>query len=73
MQVHGHTVCQADLPDAQMPTRSLIDFGAGYVQRSLHALPRQGLAAPWLMPMDYPLDLKVMRHGPVEDACLHFR
>jgi hypothetical protein len=55
-----------------MPTRPLLDFAAGYVQRALHQLPRQGEAAPWLMPMDYALDAKVLREGPVEDPCLKF-
>jgi monooxygenase len=73
MEQHRYAVCEAKLPSPDMPTRALLDFGAGYVQRSLSELPRQGVSAPWLMPMDYPSDLKRMRHGPVEDACLHFR
>lgn len=68
----GHAVCRAELPAPDMPTRPLLDFGAGYVRRALAQLPRQGLQAPWAMPMDYRRDAKVLRQGPVQDPCLHF-
>ena len=65
-------VCQADLPDPDMPTRPLLDFGAGYVQRVIDTLPRRGMTAPWDVAMDYKVDEKNLRHGPVTDECLHF-
>ena len=58
--------------DPAMPTRPLLDFGAGYVQRSLADLPRQGSAAPWLMSMNYEHDRKLLRSGDVADENLHF-
>ena len=58
--------------DPAMPTRPLLDFGAGYVQRSLGDLPRQGLAAPWLMSMNYEHDRKLLRSGDIADDSLHF-
>ncbi|MGH6646616.1 flavin-containing monooxygenase [Aquabacterium sp.] len=72
MDQNGHAICRAELPSPTMPTRPLLDFGAGYVQRALQHLPRQGLGAPWLMSMDYQLDAKVLREGPVQDPFLHF-
>lgn len=72
MDRHDQQICVPRLPSPDMPTRPLLDFGAGYVQRSLSALPRQGMRHPWLMSMDYREDIKVLRHGPVEDECLHF-
>lgn len=62
---HGHAYCYPQLPSRDMPTRPLLDFGAGYVQRALPMLPRQGLGAPWLMSMNYLEDAKVLRQGPV--------
>jgi len=59
-----------ELPSPTMPTRPLLDFGAGYVQRVLKDLPRQGFEAPWYMSMDYKVDLKNLRHGPVTDENL---
>ena len=46
------------------------DFGAGYVQRFIDKLPRQGTTAPWLMPMYYFTDVKMLRKGAVKTrAC----
>ncbi|WNG20372.1 flavin-containing monooxygenase [Cystobacter fuscus] len=72
MDAHGHTLCTPELNDPAMPTRPLLDFGAGYVQRSVDALPRQGNRAPWLMSMDYHSDVKLLREDPVEDQNLRF-
>jgi hypothetical protein len=55
-----------------MPTRPLLDFGAGYVKRALASLPRQGTSGPWVMAMDPNHDAQVLRHGPVADPCLVF-
>ncbi|MFJ1606182.1 flavin-containing monooxygenase [Streptomyces sp. NPDC088253] len=72
MDATGADICCPELPDPAMPTRPLLDFGAGYVKRSLHELPRQGLAHPWLMSMNYHSDVKLLRGGPVEDVNLRF-
>lgn len=70
---HGHAYCYPQLPSSDMPTRPLLyPFGAGYVQRALPMLPRQGLGAPWLMSMNYLEDAKVLRQGPVLDPNLKF-
>lgn len=58
--------------DPEMETRPLLDFGAGYVQRSLLELPRRGLDFPWVMSWDYAEDVKLLRKGPVEDEHLKF-
>ncbi|RAG87264.1 FAD-containing monooxygenase EthA [Streptacidiphilus pinicola] len=53
--------------DPAMPTRPLLDFGAGYIQRAIDKLPQQGERAPWLTSMSYPDDVKLLRHLPVTD------
>ena len=65
MDDNGYDVAYA-AADPTMPTRPLLDFGAGYVQRSLADLPRQGPNAPWLMSMNYDHDRKLLRKGDVE-------
>ena len=55
-----------------METRPLLDFKAGYVQRSLNELPRQGTHSPWELAMSYKTDARVLRDGPVEDRNLRF-
>lgn len=71
MDRHGHQIAVA-VPDAGMETRPLLDFGAGYVQRSLHELPKQGVDAPWHMSMSFHDDRKLMREGDVTDRFLRF-
>lgn len=63
----GDAYCVPESPDPSAPTRPLLDFGAGYVQRSMHKFPRQGTAAPWELNMDYLLDRQVLLDGPVGD------
>ena len=72
MQKDGHAVCCPQQPAADMPRRAFLDFGAGYVQRFIDKLPRQGSGAPWLMPQYYFTDVKMLRKGAVEDPALRF-
>jgi cation diffusion facilitator CzcD-associated flavoprotein CzcO len=65
---------QACVPraDPAMPTAPLLNFGAGYVQRSLDQLPRQGSAFPWSMSWNYAADERLFRRGSVDDKHLRF-
>ena len=55
-----------------MDTRPLLNFAAGYVQRALDELPRQGTRSPWQLAMSVKTDVRVLRDGPVDDRNLHF-
>ncbi|BDH59431.1 NAD(P)/FAD-dependent oxidoreductase [Tsukamurella sp. PLM1] len=57
MDARGLDVAVA-VADPDMPTRPALDFEAGYVQRALHELPRQGEADDWRMSMSYFEDAK---------------
>ncbi|MEV6930577.1 NAD(P)/FAD-dependent oxidoreductase [Dactylosporangium sp. NPDC051485] len=72
MDAHGYDVCRPEPADPGMATRPLLDFGAGYIQRALDLLPRQGDRAPWLTSMSYHSDVKLLRHGRIADPELHF-
>ena len=65
-------MCTPRLPAGGVATRPLLDFGAGYVQRSLDALPRQGDQHPWTMSMSYLADERALRREPVADPALEF-
>ncbi len=67
MDEHGHAYCVPEAPDPDAPTRPLLDFGAGYVLRSVHEFPRQGSTPPWELNMDYLHDRKALLQGPVGD------
>jgi cation diffusion facilitator CzcD-associated flavoprotein CzcO len=72
MEEHGYDTCVPRNDDPTIVTRPLLDFGAGYVQRSVHEFPRQGSRAPWTLAMSYAQDVKNLRNGPVEDPALRF-
>lgn len=57
---------------AGMPTRPLLDFTAGYVQRALDVLPKQGTCPPWTTSKSYAADVQLLRRGPVVDPALCF-
>jgi monooxygenase len=72
MAEHGHDTCRPAPADPHMPTRPLLDFAAGYIQRAVPLLPRQGDRMPWLTSMDYATDVKLLRADSVVDPELHF-
>ncbi|MCC3264834.1 alpha/beta fold hydrolase [Arthrobacter gengyunqii] len=67
----GHTAAVPVAP-AGMATRPLLDFGAGYIQRSMADLPRQGTQAPWLMTMNFLADRRDLQKGELVDEHLRF-
>ena len=72
MDEQGHDICRPEVADPNMPTRPFLDFGAGYVQRVVDQLPRQGDQMPWLTSMNYQDDVKLLRADSVIDPELHF-
>jgi hypothetical protein len=50
----------------------IVDFDAGYMQRRMHLMPKQGDRAPWLNTQDFAADKKMVRHAPLEDGVLTF-
>jgi cation diffusion facilitator CzcD-associated flavoprotein CzcO len=72
MDDHGDDTARAVFADPAMPTRPSLDFGAGYVQRAVDRLPRQGDRPPWQTSLNYTRDAKLLRHMPVENPDLYF-
>ena len=56
-----------------MERHALLDFGAGYIQRSIDELPKQGAAWPWRLRMNYVADVLSIRHGALADSAMEFR
>ena len=50
----------------------LMNFSAGYVQRALAHLPKQGLKKPWTLEQNYPRDIMALRYGKLNDGALKF-
>ena len=73
MDHHGYTICTPRVNDPDIGEEPVIDFNSGYVLRSLHTLPRQGLKTPWRLHQNYVKDLSMMRYGRVEDGAMEFK
>lgn len=50
----------------------LPDFSAGYIQRAMHLLPKQGDREPWIASQDYLAERRMLRSAPVDDGVLRF-
>jgi monooxygenase len=67
MDADGTAICVPRPPDTSEPTDPIIDLKSGYVLRSIDTLPRQGARPPWRLHQNYLRDLRIMRHGPLDD------
>jgi monooxygenase len=72
MDSAGTAICVPRPPAASEPSDPIIDLKAGYVLRSVDTLPRQGARPPWRLHQNYLRDVRVLRHGPLDDG-LEFR
>src|SRR6478609_3838247 len=72
MDAHGYRVVQPVDDDPRVERVPLLDFQAGYVQRSLHLFPKGGSRAPWKLGMSYANDVVAIRHGSLDDGALRF-
>ena len=71
MQQDGHDAVVAEREN-DVEEEPFMDFASGYVQRSLHLLPKQGSRAPWRLRQNYLRDVFTIRRGPVADDVLQF-
>jgi cation diffusion facilitator CzcD-associated flavoprotein CzcO len=72
MDERGYDRCVPECRDASVAEEPIIDFTSGYVLRVLDQLPKQGSKRPWRLHQNYPLDLRDLRYGPIEDGALRF-
>jgi monooxygenase len=72
MDRHSYRECVPVADDPRVELRPLLDFAAGYVQRSIHQFPKGGSRAPWRLGMSYAQDVLTLRHGGLEDGALRF-
>ena len=70
MDAHGYDIARPEMADPSMPTEPMLDLNAGYVQRALDRLPKQGATDPWRVRMNYNHDVEQLREGLVADPQL---
>jgi cation diffusion facilitator CzcD-associated flavoprotein CzcO len=58
--------------EADVAEEPFMDFASGYVQRSLHLLPKQGSREPWRLRQNYLRDALSLRRSRLEDGVLRF-
>jgi cation diffusion facilitator CzcD-associated flavoprotein CzcO len=73
MDAHGYRQCTPRQADSSLTVEPWIDFSSGYVQRSLHKLPKQGSRLPWKLHQNYAFDIMMLRYGRVDDGVMEFR
>jgi monooxygenase len=72
MEANGYDTVVPQHPGESVEKRPLMDFTPGYVLRALDSLPKAGSRTPWRLKQNYLLDLRLIRHGKVDDPALHF-
>jgi len=68
MDERGLAVCTPRGPDPSLPTHPMLDLQAGYVLRSIDALPKQVATAPWRLHQNYIKERLLLRRGPIDDG-----
>jgi monooxygenase len=63
----GAAICTPRPPRPGLPTFPIMDLKSGYVLRAIDALPKQGADTPWRLHQNYIRDIRMLRHGPVDD------
>ncbi|CBL45037.1 probable monooxygenase flavin-binding protein [gamma proteobacterium HdN1] len=77
MDKHGYDRCAPVNTDPSVKPEYFVteDSGAGsagYIQRALEMMPKQGNKAPWRVYMNYLLDLPALRLSPLNDGVMKF-
>ena len=72
MDAAGYSVCTPRVSDSSITEEPLLNFNSGYVLRSIDHLPKQGSKEPWKLRQNYPVDLRTLRHGSIEDGTMRF-
>jgi monooxygenase len=67
MDARGYRVATPREPGPSLAREPFIDLQSGYVLRSLDQLPLQGETRPWRLHQNYAADIRLLKHGPVDD------
>ncbi|MBN8844244.1 MAG: NAD(P)/FAD-dependent oxidoreductase [Sphingomonadales bacterium] len=73
MKQTGTTIATPALADpASLTEENIFDFSSGYIQRSLHIMPKNADQMPWRLNQDYLRDRVDMKTGAINDGVLTF-
>jgi monooxygenase len=72
MDANGFDRVEAQHPGDSVDELPFMDFTPGYFKRSMHLLPKSGSRAPWRLKQNYLFDMRMIRHGKVDEEALTF-
>lgn len=77
MDDHGFDKCAPYNKDSSIQPELFITensgaASAGYIQRALAKMPKQGTKAPWRVYMNYLMDLPALRYSKINDGAMEF-
>jgi monooxygenase len=72
MDANGFDRVEPQHPGDSIDEEPFMDFTPGYFRRAMDTLPKSGSEAPWKLKQNYFFDLRLIRHGKVDEESLHF-
>lgn len=72
MDANGFDRVEPQHPGDSVEEQPFMDFSPGYFRRAIDTLPKSGSEAPWKLKQNYFFDLRLIRHGKVDEESLHF-
>jgi cation diffusion facilitator CzcD-associated flavoprotein CzcO len=72
MRERGMTECVARNRDAAVGSGPILGLTSGYIQRSVHLLPKQGSTHPWKVHQSYLRDYRALKMGDIDDSIMEF-
>jgi monooxygenase len=72
MRAHGLSECVARNREASTASGPILGLTSGYIQRSVHLLPKQGTTAPWKVHQSYLRDYRALKRSNVDDSNMEF-
>jgi monooxygenase len=72
MDQRGYEQCMPVEPAPSVARIPLLDLQSGYIERAAHWLPKQGSRLPWRLYQNYPRDIRLLKHGALDDEGVRF-
>jgi cation diffusion facilitator CzcD-associated flavoprotein CzcO len=72
MRASGQRQCTARNQDASVASAPILGLTSGYIQRSVHLLPKQGNHFPWQVHQSYLRDYRALKMSDIEDDVMEF-
>ena len=72
MHEHGLTQCVPRNSGAVVGSEPILGLTSGYIQRSVHLLPKQGSSDPWRVHQSYLRDYRALKMSEVDDSVMEF-